>query len=141
MPEAEPARFTPSSVLPITHSTITLCPMRSSLPPGPLPARRLIGHRLTGRRVGPKGRKLRHALFNPKSQIQNQKSKNSPLRCPPSPSRLIPHYYFSPTFSSSHVCLQPYALCPMPHALCTLLTFSSSHLLNFFVSRLPIPLI
>jgi hypothetical protein len=25
----------------------------STFPPGPLPARRLIGHRLTGRRVGP----------------------------------------------------------------------------------------
>ena len=37
MPEAEPARFTPSSVLPITHSSITLCPMRSSLPPGHRP--------------------------------------------------------------------------------------------------------
>ena len=29
--------------------------MLSPFPPGPLPARRLIGHRLTGRRVGPYG--------------------------------------------------------------------------------------
>jgi hypothetical protein len=28
----------------------------------------------------------------------------------------------------------PYAPCPVPHALCALLTFSSSHLPNFFLS-------
>ena len=41
----------------------------------------------------------------------------------------IPQSCFSPTFSPSHVCLQPYAPCPMPYALC-----SPSHLPNFFLS-------
>ena len=34
--------------------------------------------------------------------------------------------------ATSHVCLQPYAPCPMPYALC-----SPSHLPIFFLSRLP----
>ena len=68
-----------------------------------------------------------------------------PLPNSPSPSRPIPHSCFFPTFSSSHLHtfllsrLPTSALCPMPHALCTLLTFSSSQLLTFYFSTFRIP--
>jgi hypothetical protein len=54
---------------------------------------------------------------------------------------LFPHLLIFPSsqllsFPLSDFPRLPSALCPMPHALCALPTFSPSHLLNFFLSRL-----
>ncbi len=71
-------------------STLPFCSMRyapgsiSDFPPGPLPARRIIGHDLTGRKVGPYGPYGPEAPFRiPPSQFHYGQSfegqKNDPL--------------------------------------------------------------
>ena len=47
--------------------------LKSAIPPGPLPARRLIDHGLTGRRVGP------YAPYGPEAKIPAPQSKHCPF--------------------------------------------------------------
>ena len=100
----------------------------SAFPPGPLPARRVLNHGLTGRRVGPYGPygfRLGDRASSSERPEAAFRTPHSPFRIPTSKFKPSPAYHL-PTFCplSSAPCHLLSAFCPLSSALCPL---SSTH--------------